>query len=64
MSKAKTQKYILQELARLNEIIDAKIIKGESYRKEALRHRALLSQAKWLENDSFKLWSFGRLSLR
>jgi len=63
MSKTKAQKYILQELATLNEIIDTKIIKGQNYRQEAIRHRTLLAQMKWLKQDSvislpWRLFSF------
>jgi len=44
MSKFILEKRIKVELARINDIIDAKIVKGESYRREALRHRFLLNR--------------------
>ena len=42
MSKFILEKNIQAELKRINDIIDLKIIKGMSYRREALRHRFLL----------------------
>jgi hypothetical protein len=42
MSKIVLEKNIQAELKRINDIIDLKIIKGESYKREALRHRFLL----------------------
>lgn len=44
MSKQKAEKTIRVELSTLNEIIDQKIIKGLSYKRESRRHKALLSQ--------------------
>ena len=35
---------IREELRKLNDVIDIKILKGLSYRREALRHRFLLSR--------------------
>ena len=42
MSKYILEKNIQAELKKLNDIIDIKIIKGVSYKREALRHRFLL----------------------
>ncbi len=44
MSKHQTIKAIRAEIDRLNQEIDLRIIKGVSYRREALRHKALMSQ--------------------
>lgn len=42
MSKIVLEKNIKSELKKINEVIDMKIIRGMSYRREALRHRFLL----------------------
>ena len=42
MSNFILEKSIKSELKRINDIIDLKIIKGMSYKREALRHRFLL----------------------
>lgn len=42
MSKIVLEKNIKSELQKINDVIDLKIIKGMSYRREALRHRFLL----------------------
>ena len=42
MSKIVLEKNIKSELKRINDVIDMKIIRGMSYRREALRHRFLL----------------------
>lgn len=44
MSKHQTIKTIRAEIDRLNQEIDLRIIKGVSYRREALRHRFLMAQ--------------------
>jgi hypothetical protein len=44
MSKHQAIRTIRAEIDHLNEIIDLKIIKGLSYRREALRHKALMAQ--------------------
>jgi hypothetical protein len=44
MSKFILEKKIKSELGRINDIIDVKIVKGMSYRREALRHRFLLNR--------------------
>lgn len=42
MSKNKLIKTIQNQIEKINDTIDIKIIRGESYRKEALRHKFLL----------------------
>jgi len=44
MSKFVLEKKIQVELRKINEVIDFKIIQGQSYRREALRHRFLLNR--------------------
>jgi len=44
MSKLILEKNIQAELKKINDIIDLKILKGLSYRREALRHRFLLNR--------------------
>ena len=44
MSKFILEKKIQNELRKLNAVIDTKIVKGISYRREALRHRFLLNR--------------------
>ena len=44
MSKFVLERKIQVELRKINEIIDFKIIQGQSYRREALRHRFLLNR--------------------
>ncbi|MES2215817.1 MAG: hypothetical protein V4481_00790 [Patescibacteria group bacterium] len=49
MSKQQAIKTIRSEIARVNQEIDLRIIKGVSYRREALRHKTLMSQLARLE---------------
>jgi hypothetical protein len=42
MSKFILEKRIKSELKKINDVIDLKIVKGVSYKREALRHRFLL----------------------
>lgn len=51
MSKQTLTKEISKELARLNNAIDRKIIRGGSYREEANRHKALLAQLQKLRAE-------------
>ncbi len=44
MSTFILEKKIQAELRKLNAVIDTKILKGISYRREALRHRFLLNR--------------------
>lgn len=60
MSKHQTIKTIRREIDRLNQEIDLRIIKGVSYRREALRHRFLMSQLARLapRRVAFSLFKF------
>lgn len=54
---------INREIRKLNNQIDHKIVKGETYEREARRHRQLRSQLRQVERDaafnrSFSLMSF------
>jgi hypothetical protein len=44
MSNFILEKRIKMELKKINQIIDLKILKGLSYRRESLRHRFLLNR--------------------
>ena len=58
MSKHRVHKAILEEIDALNERIDLKMIRGQSYRHEALRHKVLLVQLRRLTRSgsaSFRL---------
>jgi hypothetical protein len=44
MSKHQAIKTIRTEIERLNQEIDLRIIKGVSYKREALRHKFLMNQ--------------------
>ncbi len=61
MSKYKTAYILKKELKKLNEDIDYKIIKGVSYRREALRHRYIRTQLEKITTASRAGWlkSFG-----
>ncbi len=59
MSKTKMLYSIHDELKRLNEQIDIKIIKGQSYAQEARRHRSLRSQLNRARRASWLTRSFG-----
>lgn len=48
MSQQQLSQAIEQELEKLNARIDLKIIRGQSYVREARRHRFLLKQTHWL----------------
>ncbi|MES3006004.1 MAG: hypothetical protein V4664_03605 [Patescibacteria group bacterium] len=54
---------INKELRKVNDRIDQKIVRGESYDREARRHRELRTQLRQVERDaafsrSFSLMSF------
>lgn len=51
MSKATLSKEIEKELAKLNDRIDRKIIKGQSFQTEARRHRELLSTLRRMHTE-------------
>jgi hypothetical protein len=56
MSKSQLAYRIELELQRVNDAIDIKIIKGLSYKREALRHRLLLSQLRHARQKSERGW--------
>lgn len=63
MSKMSLVYTISKELRKLNDMIDHKIVKGESYDREARRHRDLRHKLERVERDaafnrSFSLMSF------
>lgn len=43
MSKNKLIKTIQRQIEEVNDVIDMKIIKGQSYRRESLQHKFLLN---------------------
>ncbi|MBI2096298.1 MAG: hypothetical protein HYT43_01540 [Candidatus Taylorbacteria bacterium] len=45
-------KKLYNELRMINDIIDRRIVRGRPYRREALRHKFLLSQIRKLERRS------------
>ena len=49
MSSEQYKYAILDELDKLNRRIDLKIVRGRTYRKEALRHRLIVSQLHYIE---------------
>jgi hypothetical protein len=53
MSKQQVEKTIRAELEVLNEVIDQKIIRGLSYRKEGYRHKFLISQLGHMRKEHF-----------
>ncbi len=57
MSKREYLKALNEEISKLNEIIDRKIIQDANYRREARRHKNLLAQ---LRKDETRR-SFSRL---
>ena len=52
MSKKTLSSEIRKELARLNDRIDRKIIRGLDFRKDARRHRELLATLKRIDLES------------
>ncbi len=57
MSKYQTIRTIRAEIDKINQEIDLRIIKGVSYRKEALRHKFLMRQLGRLSPSGFKWFS-------
>ena len=63
MSKQQVERTIRAELSLLNSIIDQKIIYGRGYKREATRHKQLLTQLTRLERAHLVRASwFGRAS--
>lgn len=57
MTRTQYTKVIERELRALNEKIDRKIMRGESYSEESRKHKSLLQKMKLQEHKS----AFGRL---
>lgn len=57
MSKYQALKTIRAEIEKLNQDIDLKIIKGVSYRREAMRHKFLIGQLSRIAPRKFDLLS-------
>ena len=58
MSKHQTIRTIRAEIDKINQEIDLRIIKGVSYKREALRHKFLMRQLSRLSPSGFS-W-FGK----
>ena len=60
MSKHQALRTIRMEIDRLNQEIDLRIIRGVSYRREALRHKFLMAQLARLSprKTLFSLFNF------
>jgi hypothetical protein len=58
MSAKQYRAVLVKEVMRLNKKIDFLILRGQSYKAEALRHRELLSQLRRIERPSS---FFGRI---
>lgn len=63
MSAEKIVKEISQELERVNEEIDIRIIKGMPYKREAKRHKLLLSMLNGFSQKTSTRHSFSFMSL-
>ena len=62
MSKQTLEKTLKRELEILNDVIDHKIIKGQSYAREARRHKFILSQLSDIRRYKLKShWMFRSL---
>lgn len=51
MSKTTLTRELLRELEKLNTRIDHKIVKGQPFTREALRHKELLATLRHVEDD-------------
>ncbi len=60
MSKTTLAKTIKKELVALNWAIDMKIIKGQSYKQDARRHKFLIAQLQYLTREESRSSWFGR----
>jgi hypothetical protein len=63
MSPYQLKNVIDKELEKLNATIDLKIIEGESYRRDAQRHKMLLSQIKHIRRKQWLKRSMRFMSL-
>jgi hypothetical protein len=58
MTQREMQEYLNQEIAKLNQKIDWKIVSGYSYRDDARRHKTLLTKVKKFNRRSaFRTWA-------
>jgi len=64
MSKSTLTTEIHKELAKLNDRIDRKIIKGQLYQKEARRHKELLATLQRVADDSRQSASYVKRHVR
>jgi hypothetical protein len=62
MSEIKLERTIGKELRQINERIDMKIIQGVSYRREAKRHKLLLSMLHDLRRKKHVVGPFMRFA--
>jgi hypothetical protein len=53
MSQQQYLKNIQKEISRINRLIDAKILRGEEYKKEAHEHKLLLKKIRFIERQNF-----------
>lgn len=63
MSKNQMKYAIECEIRKLNEVIDMKIVRGQSYRHEARRHKMLVAQVKRMKGQQWFANSFGFMHL-
>jgi len=61
MNTISIKKRIRRELENLNDKIDAKIVRGRSYAREARRHKELLAELYNLNREASRSW-FGAFS--
>ena len=61
MSKTQLHKSIVHELGRVNDRIDIKILRGKPYRRDAERHRMLVTQLARLERSGIRSGWFSSL---
>lgn len=63
MTQHEMKVFLRQEIAKLNQKIDWKIASGYSYKDDARRHKALLTQVKRLNRRStFRSWFYSMRS--
>ncbi len=59
MTQHEMKAFLRQEIAKLNQKIDWKIVSGYSYKDDARRHKALLSRVKKMNRRSaFRSWLY------
>lgn len=62
MSQKEYLKTIQKEIQRINKIIDAKILKGEEYFREAKDHKLLLKKIRFIQRQNLLNKFFNKLS--